>query len=450
MVSHDLVILGGGLSGLAAGMETGAPVFEAADHHGGIAMSDEADGFVFDRGIHVLQTHNQKILDLFEEIGIQFRIVERNAHIYANDCFTAYPFQINSTGLPLFKRIACVWQYLNRDTEFTPANYAEWIYKTIGKGFADTFLIPYSEKFWGVHPREMTYEWTGNRVPKSSILQVLRGAIWSRNTRAGTNATFRYPDGAGGYGTVSNHLRAQLDDRVHCNHRAIRVDLKNRRVEFENGKIVEYRVLLNTIPIPEFVKLVSDVPEEIEEAVQGLRTNHIMVVNLGIDRASISNKHWVHFPESKYSFFRLSFPFNFSPDLAPEGSSSISAEVSYDASNPPDTDELTDLVHKDLIACGILRADDRIVAKCVYSIPYAYCIYDEHRQKTLPLVKKWLKQWQVVPGGRYGLWTYFWSDEAIASGLKSGSRAADLLAKLDAEADLNEQAKSVVHTGTEI
>ena len=431
MTSHELVILGGGLAGLAASKETGAPVFEAADHHGGIAMSDKTDGFVFDRGIHVLQTHNKNILKLFDDIGIKFRIVDRNAHIYAHNCFTPFPFQINSTGVPILKRIACVWHYLTRDTNFIPADYSEWIYRTIGKGFADIFLIPYSEKFWGVHPREMTYEWTGNKVPKSNAWQVLRGAIWSRNTRVGTNATFRYPDGAGGYGTVATALCAQLDGRLYLNHRAIRIDLANHRIDFDNGASIDYRVLINTIPIPEFVKIASDVPDEINEAVKGLRTNSIMVVNLGIGRANISNKHWVHFPESKFSFFRLSFPHNFSPDLVPPGSSSISAEVSYDVDNPPDIEQLKTQVHNDLVVCGILRDNDPIITTCTYAIPYAYCIYDKHRQKTLPLVKDWLQQWDVVPGGRYGLWTYFWSDEAVLSGLKTGAKAAKLLEKLN-------------------
>ena len=432
MAAQDLVILGGGLSGLAAGMKTGAPVYEAVDHAGGIAMSDKTGGFVFDRGIHVLQTHNQKILDLFDEIGVEFHIVDRSAHIFANNGFTAYPFQINSTGVPILKRIHCVWSYLRRDTESTPANYSEWITNTVGKGFADLFLIPYSEKFWGVHPREMTYEWTGNRVPKSNVWQVLRGAVWDRNTRAGTNATFRYPKGPDGYGNIASRLRDQIEDRFHCNHRAVNVDLKNRRIEFDNGNSVDYRVLMNTIPIPEFVKIASEVPDEVAESVQGLRTNHIMVVNLGIDRANISDKHWVHFPEEEFSFFRLSFPHNFSPDMAPASNSSISAEVSFDSNNPPNPEELTETVRKDLVKCGILRADDRVIANCTYEIPYAYCIYDEHRQKTLPIVKQWLKQWDVVLGGRYGLWTYFWSDEAVASGIKSGSKSLDLLERLNA------------------
>jgi len=178
---RGIVILGGGLAGLMASLETGAAVYEADPAWGGASASDRCDGFTFDRGIHLLQTMNMKIVEMLEELGIQWNVIERSAHIYAFGKYVAYPFQINSTNLRIDRRLYCVWTFLRRQTNPEPANYADWIYKTIGRGFADTFLIPYSEKFWGVHPREMSFEWTGNRVPKSNLKQVLRGAIPRRH-----------------------------------------------------------------------------------------------------------------------------------------------------------------------------------------------------------------------------------------------------------------------------
>ena len=49
-------------------------------------------------------------------------------------------------------------------------------HRALGRGFAEIFLIPYSEKFWTVHPREMSFEWTLGRVPQPRLSQVLRGA----------------------------------------------------------------------------------------------------------------------------------------------------------------------------------------------------------------------------------------------------------------------------------
>jgi protoporphyrinogen oxidase len=85
----EIVILGGGLAGMTASLFTGAPVYEAENHGGGVASSDKIDGFTFDRGIHVLQTNNQEILKLLDELGIEFSIRDRSAHIYAFGKYTA-------------------------------------------------------------------------------------------------------------------------------------------------------------------------------------------------------------------------------------------------------------------------------------------------------------------------------------------------------------------------
>jgi len=418
-----IIILGGGLAGLMAALETGAPVYEAAPEYGGAAASDRQDGFAFDRGIHVLQTTNRGIIQLLEELGVEFDIIDRSAHIYAFGKYTAYPFQINSTNLRIDRRIRCVWSFLRRNSNKEPTNYAEWIYRSIGRGFGDTFLIPYSEKFWGVHPREMTFEWTGNRVPKADVRNVLRGAVWSRNTRVGTNATFRYPRGPGGYGTVADRIYDRVREQVHTGYRATSIDIARRRVMFDNGASVGYDVLLSTIPLPEMAKITIDMPEDIRSTIAMLRTNSIMVVNLGIARPDITDKHWIHFPEKDISFFRISFPSNFSKELCPPGTSSVSAEVSYDAASPPNPSELMERVIADLVRVGVLRADDRVIARHTRDIPFGYCIYDENRQANLPLIRRWLNNVGIIPSGRYGLWTYFWSDEAMLSGRKAASLA---------------------------
>jgi protoporphyrinogen oxidase len=414
-----IVILGGGLAGLTASLDTGAPVYEAEDDWGGASASDRCGGFTFDRGIHLLQTTNMKVIQMLEDLGVDFEIIERSAHIYAFGKYTAYPFQINSTNLRIDRRLYCVWTFLQRAKNPEPTNYAAWIYRTIGRGFGDTFLIPYSEKFWGVHPREMSFEWTGNRVPKSNLKQVLRGAIISRNTRVGTNATFRYPKGDEGYGAVPNALRRAVGDLLHTGHRATRIDTRRRQVEF-NGQIIrDYRLLISTIPLPTLIGIATEVPDEVREAVACLRTNSLMVVGLGVARPKLGTKHWVHFPEKEISFCRISFPTNFSSAMAPPGMSSVAAEVAYSAGSPPDREELTERVIRDLIKVGVLRPDDKIVVRHTHDIPLGYCIYDDARRQALPVIRRWLSEVDIVPSGRYGLWTYFWSDEAMLSGRKA-------------------------------
>lgn len=418
MRDQGLVILGGGLSGISASYYSGAPVYEAEARVGGVAASDRADGFTFDRGIHVLQTSNQKVLSLFDEIGVTMQTHTRRASIYYQGHYAEYPFQVNSATLPIGLRTRCVWGFLRRGKEPEPTNYEEWIVRSVGKGFAETFLIPYSEKFWTVHPREMTFDWTNNRVPQPNTWQVLRGAILDRHTKIGTNAIFRYPAEDGGYGTIAETLAARAG-KIHLGHRAARIDTGRRQIRFENGTSVDYDMLISSIPLPDLIALCDDAPASVRDSARQLRTNSILVVNLGIDRAGVSDRHWVHFPEREISFFRISFPHNFSADVVPHGTSSISAEVAYSSERPIDKTLTVQRVIDDLIGVGILKRSDVIRTATTRNIKYAYCIYDHQRRAALRVIHDWLGTCGIVPCGRYGLWTYFWSDEAILSGRKA-------------------------------
>src|SRR5205807_9226101 len=114
-------------------------------------------------------------------------------------------------------------------------------------------------------------------------------------------------------------------------------------------------------------------------------------------------------------------------------------EVSYAAGSPPDREALTQRVIDDLVKVGVLRSDDKIIVKHTYDIPYGYCIFNEARLEALRVIKAWLDEVDIVPGGRYGLWTSFWRDEAIVSGKEAAEAAKARLADL---------AASRVHTGS--
>lgn len=421
-----IVILGGGLSALTAAYYSGAPVYEAAEVAGGVAASDTKDGFVFDRGIHILQTRNEIVLNLLKECGVTFREFSRNAFIYSQGRYTPYPFQVNTSGLPFATRMKCVWSFVRRERYPQPQNYEQWIYRSVGKEFAERFLIPYSEKFWTIHPSEMTCEWTGSRVPQPSLGQVIRGAFWSKQTRIGTNATFRYPHGAAGYGAVASAI-AQRCGSVRVNHRAVNIDIKEQKITFGNGTSINYEILISTIPLPKLIEICSDVPASVSHAAAQLRTNSIFVVNVGVDREQISNRHWVHFPERNVPFFRISYPHTFGENVTPRGKSSVSAEIAYSSQRPIDKNKVVIDTVEALRRVGAIQRDDAVTMTATYDIPFAYCVYDHTRKASLKIVRDWLRSVGIETAGRYGLWTYFWSDEAILSGKKVAERVMHTL-----------------------
>ena len=426
----EIIVLGGGLAGLSAAYHGGFPVYEARGRIGGIADSFNKNGFVFDAGIHVLQSKNEYFLSLLNELGVELVTHRRSGWIYSHGKYSKYPFQVNTSRLPLATRAGCVMGFIARKNHSNPSNYEEWIIQNFGKGFAKTFLIPYAEKFWRRPPSEMTYEWVGARVPTPSVLEVIKGAFRDQETKLGTHAVFQYPLERGvGFASIARAIARNVR-KIHHGMRATAIDPEKKEVAFgDGGKTVSYEKLITTLPLPELVKLLPNVPSEVNEAAARLACNSIAVVSLGVGRDRITDRHWAHYPERDISFFRISFPSKFCDGLNPAGTSSVQAEVSYDSNNPPDKDALLEKVKADLVEVGVLGKKETMLAEDVLLLPYGYVIYDKHREGAVSTIYEYLRMFDIIPCGRYGEWEYLWTDQSVLSGRKAAESA---LATVDA------------------
>jgi len=415
--NNKTIVLGGGLAGLAAAYYSGFPVYEQRSRPGGVADSTCKEGFVFDFGIHVLHSKDPRFHELMRELDVKLVSRQRRAWIYSYDTYTCYPFQVNTSHLPLLLRMRCVSGFLKRKRNSIARNYEEWMIQNFGKGFAKTFLIPYAEKFWGVSPKQMTYEWTDKRVPQPSTIEVLKGAFFDTPSNLGPNAQFQYPSERGtGFAGLPQAIAAKIEN-IHYGMKVSAVDTEEKKIFFNSGeKVVEYDNLIATLPLPDFIELLFHVSSEIREAADQLSFNSIVIVNIGVDSPNITDKHWIHFPEKEISFFRISFPNNFCDGLNPDGTSLIQAEVVYDKANPPQKNKILEKVRDDLLRVGAIKPEHRISFKDVHYLKYAYVIYDHYRRDAINKIHTYLNSLSIYPCGRYGSWGYLWADEAIFDG----------------------------------
>ena len=416
-----LMILGAGLSGLSAAYHSDGIVFEKESRGGGHAKSKQSDGFIFDEGIHVLHTSNEYVLNLLGKVGARLASHTREAWICSFGAQTRYPFQANTYGLPVPIVKDCLLGFIQNDFKDREQikTYQDWIYFMFGKGIAEHFMIPYSKKFWGVSADELTTEWVNVRHPRPSLEEVIEGSLHDQTKGFGVNAEFRYPE-QGGFGAIGEALAQTVRDRIRLGMCVTKIDVKGRQVEFNHKEVIPYEKVISTLPLPDIVRLTPDAPETVREAARKLRCNSILAVNLGIKRPKLTDKHWIYFLEKEYSFFRISFPFNKAPHMAPQEMSSISAEIAYSDNHPLpcSRESIVQKVIDDLKRAGILNSEKEVLLADTIDVKYGYVIFDQARKTAISTIHAYLKKHDIFPCGRYGEWAYLWSDEAILSGRK--------------------------------
>lgn len=415
------VILGAGMAGLSCAyhLKKDYSILEKEDRVGGLSRSLSIDGFVFDYTGHLLHLHNPYSTKLILKLlrGNLLKI-KRNAWIHSNGVSTRYPFQANTYGLPVDVVKECLLGFV--DAQCQPANalppnpsFLDWSLAHFGEGITRHFMGPYNRKLWLEDLKNLTTEWCGSFVPKVQWEEVLQGALTDQTKEFGYNAHFYYPKRGGIEALAQAFARGLTDIRLKTF--VDEVDHKRRRV---NGNIA-YDHLVSTLPLPVLLSRMPNLPSEIVAAKEKLRWNSVLCLNLGVERPRISDKHWIYFPESKYVFYRVGFPMNFSPHIAPRRGSSMYVEISAKPGQWPDFSDTLDRSLEGLRDSGILQKKDKILVSVWQPIPCAYVIYDRNRTPAVSLILKFLEKHNIHSIGRYGGWKYSFMEEAVLDGKKT-------------------------------
>lgn len=429
---RNVIILGAGLSGLSCAYhcKDNYKIYEKSDRVGGLCKSERIEGYTFDYGPHILYSIDPYATKLIHKLLKENLYKKaREAWIYhkINNIYTRFPFQSHLYGLPKNIVEECISglfeAYTNPDKQ-EPKNYKEWMYQVFGKGITDYLMVPYAYRIWTISPEKMNYDWIKRRVPTPNIEEIIDGAIRDSSKEAGFNIEFWYPI-KGGIQALPEGFLNYLKN-VNLNSKITKIYLKKKKVEINNENKESYDYLVSTLPLPELIKIIDEVPLDVKRAANNLLNNSIYCVNLGIDRPDITDKHWMYFYEDDFVFHRISFPMNFSAFTTPEGKSSISTEIAYSKFRPMSKDTVIERAIDSLKKANLLFDDDKIEVTQILNMKYAYIIYDLNHRKNVDKIHSFLRANNIISCGRFGEWEYFNMDHSIMS----GKRAADKLNKL--------------------
>ncbi len=416
-----VVIIGAGLAGLSAASFLGKIPYRLLEREatvGGLCRSHEVNGFTFDETGHVLHCKTAAMRRLVEGLlGDDLLPHARQSAVFSKNTLTPYPFQVHLHGLPQETVRDCLEGYVSAlvsSRKLPPSgSFKGWILANFGAGIAHHFMVPFNEKLWNVPLEELTTEWT-SLVPRPPLRDVINGALGINDKEFGYNTQFSYPR-VGGIQSLPLAFLQRVGPVEH-HKEVLEVDTKQRRVRCSDGSTFEYESLVSTMPLPVLVQRCIDLPKRIREASLKLRWTSVYAVNLAINRANISSKHWIYFPEDVFPFYRAGFPMNLSPKMGKRGASSIAAEVSHrpEASVPPA--QLIKRTRAGLVRAGIFQPDDALVASEVRDIPYAYVIFDRIRARIVPMILEELERRGIHSIGRYGRWEHTSMETAMQQG----------------------------------
>lgn len=436
------LILGAGPTGLGAGFrfkeseEESFLLCEGSDRVGGLATSyRDEKGFVWDIGGHIQFSHYHyfdKLMDL--ALGKDgWHHHKRESWIWLKDRFAPYPLQNNIRYLPKETMWSCLKgliQAAQAETAIPPSNFKEWLEQSFGPGLNEVFLAPYNFKVWGFPLETMAFDWIGDRVATVNLEKITENILFERDDVSwGPNSTFRFPK-KGGTGSIWQAVGDLIgQDKIFLNTRLQEVRVADRTAYFEDGTIVSFDHLLNTIPLVKFLPMCKELSASFQPLVEQFKYSSTHVVGIGIEGKvplSLSNKCWMYFPESNNPFYRVTVFSNYSPENVPSPQTqwSLMAEVSDTPHKPVNRERIIDEVIQGMLATKLLSPQDKIVDRWSYFAEQGYPTPFIGRDKLLDQIHKLLEPQGISTRGRFGGWKYEVSnqDHSLMQGVEWANR----------------------------
>ena len=427
------VILGSGIAGISAGYHLeksgeNVVIYEKDSDWGGLCGNFTIDGFRFDRFVHFTFAPDEYIKNIFKESSPTFPHPPVSYN-YWNGYWLKHPAQNNLWSLPVKEKVKIIEDFVNRPQKEISEleNYEDWLRTQYGNYFAENFPFKYTRKYWGVEPEDLETKWVGNRLHVSPLGEVLRGSYEEQAENFYYTKFMKYPK-KGGFRSILNKCREGLDIRF--NKKVIKINPQEKIVIFKDGTSTKYTRLISSLPLPEIVKMIDGIPEEVKEAGLNLMHTSGYMVSLGFNRPDVAKHLWFYIYDEDILPARVYSPNLKSADNVPEGCSSLQAEIffankggeeitatgkSASGWEIPSKEEVLKNTIEKLAGMGLFK-EEEIAVKDIRYEKYANVIFDKDIYKNREIVLDYLQKIGIESIGRFGKWEYFWTHQAFDDG----------------------------------
>ena len=337
-----VIVIGAGIAGLSTAYrlsELGCNrliLLEALDSVGGLSRSIKHDGYTFDLGAHQIHTEHRTVIDFLKKILREDLLIlnKKASHVFLGR-YLNYPLGIKDIlfCLPLYVSVPCFLSFLNQTIknvfiEKREDSCESWMISHFGKRMYEIYFKPYTRKVWGKPPSELDALVAKERVAVEGLLDVLLAAFSRRIVRYKNHyhlphspyqKIFYYPKyGIGQLSDLMADFIRGNGGELHCNSTvsSLVYDGSGYTVTTKDGSAYQGDVIVSTIPITHLKDMLES-SNGGKKPQETLEFRSLAFLFLAVNRESISDNHWIYFPDRDCVFQRVTEPKNFSPHIVP-------------------------------------------------------------------------------------------------------------------------------------
>lgn len=402
MEKVKFLIIGGGVTGLgfANFIRTGDyRIIEKESIAGGFCRTIYKKDFIWDYAGHFFHFQNEDLKAFFNsKIHSEDLIYKvKNTKILYKKEYIDYPFQKNIHQLEKNEFIECLYDLYTKNEKKSYETFLEMLYGKFGKSITEKFLKPYNEKLYACDLNKLDSDAMGRFFPYANIDEIIKNM--KEQNSSSYNNEFLYPK-KGAEIFVQALLNDIDSEKIIYNEEVMEIDV-TKKVVYLEGKEIYYDVLINTMPLNNFLKKIN-IDINNSKIDKKLSYNKVLVLNLGFNKKSdIKDLHWAYVPDKDINFYR----FGFYDNILDSNKLSMYIEIGYNSNEKIDIEKQLDLTLKNLKKLNII-GDHELECYASIIMEPAYVHISKEGIEFKKKYKKILEEHDIYTIGRYGDWKY--------------------------------------------
>jgi len=296
-----IIILGGGLSGLAAAdillRNHEVTIIEAAPFLGGLASSVEIENDLIPRFNHhivrtntitleYLRRYNLLGKNTWKRINLAIALKNKIYNINKPSKYFKFPYLSFVEKLRFGFFGVYVSYFFNPNTLPNTLDAESWLNKKVGKSVT----------------QKMYYQLYGRNKFNIPLKEISAKQFAFRMKEREFNDLFTYPQ-FGIQGIIDGLEKdVRKKGKILLETKIIALDLKKKVIKYKKGKIIteKFDLCINTIPVPELLKFTQGLPKEYVQKMKKLRYTPVVGLLFGTPNFLDKENYWINFLHERF------------------------------------------------------------------------------------------------------------------------------------------------------